>query len=233
RGRDGDLVAQFRIDEGPDALPTAIDVVRNTPWVSISRGCLSGLCERKTIVLDPLSLTPTATMTGGVVDVAVSGTRAYVITELPSEIRVVNVSDPLHPVVSTARATEGTPAPVAIASPGGDVLVLGEKLYSYSELGLNKTADRLASYVPAAEGGTSYADQRIATLGACAVITSRAFNPQFYALPQFGLAREAPVPSVVRSVAVSGDRLYVLTDHSIEVWSPAPLAQPPRHRPTR
>jgi hypothetical protein len=159
-------------------------------------------------------------------DVAVSGARAFVLTELPDEIRVLDVTDPAHPRQLAARASEGTRLPTSIAFADGVVYVLGEKLYEY-DANLNKLGEPLGAYVDDAALGVSYADQRVQVDGGCLAMTGRQFSPRLFTT---GLAPQTSfaTPSAARAIAMQAGRLYVLTDHSLEIWSSAPL--PPAAR---
>jgi hypothetical protein len=166
-------------------------------------------------------------MTGAVRDVVVSGTRAYVLTELPDEIRVLDVSDPAHPRQLGSRAPEGTRLPLSIAYSNGIVYVLGEKLVQYNENDLSKIAEPLGAYVDDPALGVTYADQRVRIDGGCLAMTGRQYSPQLFSTalaPQASFA----TPSAARGIAAQPGRLYVLTDHSLEVWSSAPLPLPAR-----
>ena len=112
-------------------------------------------------------------------DVVTSGTRAYVLTELPNEVRVVDISDPAHPSVLVSHATEGSQPPRAIAFANNTVYVLGEKLYAYSPTDLSKTGEQLTSYVTDPASGLTYVDQHLRADGACIALTGRQFAPQF------------------------------------------------------
>ena len=190
--------------------------INGAVFASIVRGCPLN-CEKKTIIFDARgALAQTASMSGAVRDVAVGGTRAYVLTDLPDEIRVVDISDPAHPRQIGSRAVEGTRPPVSIAYAAGVISVLGEKLYRYDE-NLAKIAEPLGAYVDDASIGVSYADQRVRIDGGCVAVTGRQFSPQlftsnFTSLPSF------PTPSPARAISMQGGRLYVLTDHSLEIW---------------
>ena len=204
-----------------DAQAVSINAVGAAVWASIVRGCTTGMCEKKTIVFDR-NLNQTVTMTGSVTDVAVSGNRAYAITDLPAEIRVLDVSDPLHPASITSRAADGTPMSIAYAN--GTIYVLGNTLASYTET-LTKTADILGAY--ASDGSVTYADQHIRASAACTVFTGRTFAPQILNTAAFAS------PSPARSLAAQGGTFYILTDHSLEIWSDQPLPKPARRAPAR
>jgi len=231
-GRDGNALATSTINETSD-LPPSIASAGGAAWASIAINCQSSGCEGKTIIFDPRSaFAQTATMTGSVRDVVTNGTRAYVLTELPNEVRVVDISDPAHPAVLVSRASEGTQPPRAIAFANNTVYVLGEKLYTYSPSDLAKTGEPLTSYVTDPASGVTYVDQHLRADGGCIALTGRQFSPQFLnGSPSIG----APTPSIAspavgRFVATQPGTFYFLTDYSLEIWSTKPLPPQPRHR---
>lgn len=207
-------IGQMTIDEGSDAQPLAIDTAGNAVWVSISRGCLTGGCQNKTLVLDPATLGVTSSMSGAVLDVVTSGNRAYALFEFPTEVRVIDIASPLQPsqllaIPSPNRAT-------SVAAHQGRVLVLGDRLYEYGENTMLLTGTHLAAITPDKA-------QQMRVDGNCLVITARGANPETYnaatlipAPPQYN------VPSPVRSIAILPGKLLLLTTHSLEVWSSLP-----------
>jgi hypothetical protein len=212
--------AQITLDEGSDAQFSAIDTAGNAVWVSLTRGCLTGACQKKTLVLDPASLAITATMTGAISDVVTSGTRAYVLTDLPAEIRVLNIADPLHPAqIIAAAAPESA---TSLAAYSGRVYVAGDRLYEYTESTLLLKATHLTAVTPDKA-------QQVRVDGSCLVITARGANPEAYDAATLAPAAAFEVPSSVRMMAVQNGRLVLLTGHSIEVWSTAPV-EPRRRR---
>ena len=228
-GREGNTLATSTINEGSDTQAQSIASAGGTAWASIFRNCLSSGCEGKTIVFDPKSaFAQTSTMTGVVRDVVSAGTRAYVLTEVPNEVRVVDISDPAHPSVLFSRASEGSQPPRAIAFANGTVYVLGEKLYSYSSTDLSKTGEQLGSYVTDPASGVTYVDQHLRADGACVAITGRQFSPQF--LPATPAIAS---PAAGRFVASQPGTIYFLTDYSLEIWSTKPLPTPARRRAAR
>jgi hypothetical protein len=235
-GREGNTIATSTINEGSDALAQSITTAGGAAWASVFIHCQSSGCEGKTIVFDPKSaFAQTSTMTGSVRDLVTSGTRAYVLTELPNEVRIVDISDPAHPSVLVTRASEGAQAPRAIAFANGTVYVLGEKLYSYSSSDLSKSGEQLASYVTDPASGVTYIDQHLRGDAGCVAITGRQFSPQFL---NGSPAIASPVPAIAspaagRFVATQPGTFYFLTDYSLEIWSTKPLALPPRHHASR
>jgi len=228
-GRDGNTLATSTINEGSDAQAQSIVSAGGTAWASVIVKCQSSGCEGKTIVFDPKSaFAQTSTMTGSVRDAVTSGTRAYVLTELPNEVRIVDISDPAHPSVLVTHATEGSQPPRAIAFANNTVYVLGEKLYTYSATDLSKTGEQLGSYLTDPASGVTYVDQHLRGDGACVAITGRQFSPQFLS----GSPAIAS-PATGRSVATQPGTFYFLTDDSIEIWSTKPLPPAPRHRAVR
>jgi hypothetical protein len=230
---DGALLRQATLDEGPDVQPLAITTVKDAVWVSIAKGCLIAACEKKTIVLDPASLVRTATLNGGATDVTTVADRAYALFDLPSEVRVLDVSDALHPVQIAARATEGAQPPVSIAFGSGTIFVLGEKLYLYNESLTTKTGEQFPTYVADATGAVAYVDQRVRVDGACVLITGRAFSPDMLSFPSFTVAQTIAVPAAVKSIASANGRLYLLTNYSLEVLSTSAPPAVPRRRAAR
>jgi hypothetical protein len=223
--RDGQPLGSALIAEGSDAQPLSIAAINGSAWASIVRGCPLN-CEEKTIVFDARGLTPlqTSTMTGAVRDVVVRGTRAYVLTELPNEIRILDVTDPAHPQPIAARPSEGTRLPTSIAYENGVVYVIGEKLYTYDD-SLTKLAETLGSYVDDPALGVTYADQRVRIQNDCLAVSGRAFSPQLFTR-LLSLPAALTTPAASRAIAMQPGRLYILTDQSIEIWSAAPLPAP-------
>jgi hypothetical protein len=227
-GRDGNALATSTINQTSD-LPPTIASAGGAAWASIAINCQSSGCEGKTIVFDPKSaFAQTSTMTGTVRDVVASGTRAYVLTELPNEVRVVDISDPAHPSVLVKTATEGSQPPRAIAFANNTVYVLGDKLYSYSPSDLSKTGEQLTSYATDPASGVTYVDQHLRADGACIALTGRQFSPQFLT----GSPSIAS-PAAGRFIATQPGTFYFLTDYSLEIWSTKPLPPAPRHRASR
>ncbi|HYC93525.1 MAG TPA: hypothetical protein VEO54_30240 [Thermoanaerobaculia bacterium] len=212
--------AQLALDEGSDAQMIGIETAGGAVWVSLSRGCLTGGCQKKTLVLDPASLAITSTMNGGTIDLAVAGTRAYALTDLPAEVRVLDIRDPLHPVqlVATAAPASAT----SLAAYSGRVYVAGDRLYEYAESTLLPRGTHLTAVAnpdPA---------QQVRVDGNCLVLTARGANPEAYDAATLAPATTFELPSNARAAAVSPGRLVILTGHSIEVWSTA--APAPRKR---
>lgn len=220
----GALLAQATLSEGADAQMLSIATARGAAWVSLSTGCTSGACVRRTLILDPGTLVVTATMQGAVRDVTVSGTRAYALFDQPNEMRVLDLAAPLQPsqIVAAPRPSTAT----SIAYENGRVHVLGDKLYTFAEATLAAQGERFAAISPDET-------QRIRIEGGCAIITGRSENPELHALPSFTAAATFPVPSLVRSIATSGGRAYVLTGHSLELWSTAPPDKSGKRRSVR
>ncbi|MCU1245167.1 MAG: hypothetical protein JWN02_1077, partial [Acidobacteria bacterium] len=227
--RDGDLLRQGTVSDGTDIVPISIAVVAGVPWVSISKGCLTGVCQKETVVLDPQSLVRTASLPGAVVDVTESGARAYALTDLPAAVNVINTADARHPFVIGSRAPEGSP--VSIAYSYGTIYLLGDKVYGYAEEGLAKTSEQLAA-VPA-DSTTVYAEQRLRLAGSCALLTGRREAPLFFAVPAWSAAGTFAAPAAVRAMAQTPGRFYLLTDDSIEVLANTPAPTPGKRRISR
>jgi hypothetical protein len=212
--------AQLALDEGVDAQMIGVETAGGAVWVSLSRGCLTGGCQKKTLVLDPASLAITSTMNGGTIDVVTAGTRAYALTDLPAEVRVLDVRDPLHPVqlVATAAPASAT----SLAAYSGRVYVAGDRLYEYAESTLLPRGTHLAAVT------NPDAAQQVRVDGNCLVLTARGAKPEASAASTPAPATTFQLPSTARAATVSPGRLVILTGHSIEVWSTTP--EPPRKR---
>ncbi|HUR80477.1 MAG TPA: hypothetical protein VM733_06905 [Thermoanaerobaculia bacterium] len=211
--------ATFTIDEGSDAQMLSIDTAGNAVWVSLSKGCTTGACQKKTLVLDPQSLAPSATLTGGITDVVTTGTRAYALLDFPSEIRVYNIADPLHPSQLIAAAAPSSAT--SIAAYPGRVYVAGDRLYEYTETTLLLKNTHLTAVTPDKA-------QQVRVDGSCLVITARSANPEAYDAATMAPATTFEVPSAVRTISTQTGTLTLLTNHSVEVWSTSP--SPPRKR---
>ncbi|HEX9985671.1 MAG TPA: hypothetical protein VGF69_20600 [Thermoanaerobaculia bacterium] len=222
--RDGYALGETTINDGPDTQPLAIHTAGNAVWVSISRGCLSAGCEKKTLVLDPRTLATTATLTGGVIDVVTSGSRAYALFDQPAEARVLNIADPLHPAATATRPTTAN----SIAFRNGTVYILGQELAVFNEQ--LQPVGSMFTAIP-----TPDPTQRVRLDGDCAIITGRGFNPATYtpSLPEWSNRSELEVPAAVRAMVVQPGRVLVLTDHSLEIWASTAAQPPARRRTTR
>ena len=219
----GVATAQKTIDEGADAQPLSIWTIGDAVWVSFVKGCQSGTCQKKTLILDPKTLAITSFLDGGVVDVTTAGTSAFAIFDQPAAVRVFDITSPLFPA-QTATVARPTAAS-AISHAGGKIYVAGDKVYSYNAQ-LVPQGDSLAP--------VTSSEQRLAIDGDCAVVTGRGASPQFYTLPSWTPAPSAlEVPSSVQSIATSAGRIVLLTEHSIELWTTTPPPSPKKRRAAR
>ncbi len=221
--RSGVLLAQTLINEGTDTQVLSIFTAGEAVWVTISKGCFSGTCQKRTLVLDPRTLAVTSSLEGGAVDVTVAGTRAFALLDLPVEIAAFDIANPLQPLMTAHR--EAPASAMSIAFANDRVLVLGDKLYKYTQ-----------SLVAAGEEfAASNADpQQIRVVGNCAIVTGRFDVPGLYHGGTFASFSLIELPSTALSVASVGDnRVYVLTEHSIEVWTLGPVAPAGRRRAVR
>ena len=211
----GTPIASASIDE-PDSQALSIATVGGAPWVSLVH-CGGGACDKKTIIFDN-KLTRTISLTGAIVDIVTSGSRAFAITDTPAELRVLSVADPTHPSIVASVPLDSTPSSIAYSS--GTIYVLGNGLAAYGEASLTKTADILTS--------TSSPDEHIRIDGSCAIVTGRDASPQLFTLPQFTAVNSFSTPATAHSLAAEPGVFYVLTDNSLEIWSTAPLPSPSR-----
>lgn len=209
------------LNEGTGVTPISINAVAGAPWISYSRGCTTTGCEKRTDVLDPQSLVRTSSISGGVVDVTTSATRACAIFDLPADVRVYDVDDALHPSVVTSRVNDVNA--VAIATSNGTVYLLADKAYAYSESSLTPIGEQLPSLQP-----STPADVVIDS--GCVTITGRSPGIESYTFPQWTATSGVAVPGTVRTMALSGGRFLILTDYSIEVWSRSTQANNPKRR---
>ena len=221
--RSGVRGTQTLINEGADTQVLSIFSAGDAVWVAISKGCFAGACQKRTLVLDPRTLAVTASLEGAAVDVTVAGTRAYALLDLPSEIAAFDIANPLQPVISARVAAPATAKSIAFGT--DRVLVLGDKLYKYTP-GLVAAGEDLAV--------STATQQQIRVSGNCAIVIGRSINPALYDTRGIGSASGIEVPSTARSIAAAGDsRVYVLTEHSIEVWTIEPVPSRSRRRSVR
>jgi hypothetical protein len=223
--RAGVAFAQTSIREGFDSQPVSIHTAGNAVWASIALGCtVQGCRERKTVVLDPNTLAVTATMTGTVTDVAVSGTRAYALFAFPDEIRVLNIADALHPAPIVTAAAPALASSIAYAP--NKVYVLAGKVFGYAESTLTLAEERLTAVTPSAS-------QRIRIDGTCALVARDNEAPALFNLPSWSAsASPFALPSNLHSFVVQPSLLLFLTDHSLETAYPTTTGPNPRRRAT-
>jgi hypothetical protein len=221
----GQLVTSATINEGSDVVPLAIHATSGAVFVSISRGCLTGGCEKKTLVYDPRTLEVKSTMTGALVDLVQVGTRAWAITDLPAELRALNLNDPVRPSIAASKPLEGSAT--TLTAVGGNVYTLGDRLYAYRDTDLAATGQQLDSAAVTAAF--------VRSSGTCAVLTRNGATELFDALSPAAWSSRGSLqlPAGVRSIVASGTKLVILTDYSIEVYSSAAPAAPARRRPTK
>lgn len=220
----GALLAQRSLDEGPDAQPLAIFTVGNAVWVSLSRNCSSGNCEKRTVVLDAANLNATSSMPGGAEQVVAAANRAFALFDLPSSLRAIDITDPLHPATLASVARPN--ASRSIAFDGALVQVLADKLYAFNQTTLEPAGERL-------DAMPSNATQQITIGEQCAVITGRGEQPLLFSLPSWVEATPLEVPSPVISAAQQDDRLLLLTGHSLEIWATGNVERPGKRRAVR
>jgi hypothetical protein len=224
--RAGVMLAQANISEGFDSQMLTIRTAANAVWASLAVGCtIQGCRERKTLVLDPNTLAVTATMTGSITDVTVSGDRAYALVSFPDEIRVLNVADPQHPSQIVFAAAPAFASSIAFSA--GKVYVLAGKIFGYSESTLTVVEEHLNAV-------TANASHRIRIDGNCALVSRDANAPIAYDLPSWTPAATTfTLPSNLRSFHLQPNMLLFLTEHSLDLAYPTPAGKPPRRRASR
>jgi hypothetical protein len=214
---DGTLLVERTIINITDSVPLRISVIRGVPWVAGSKDCLH--CAEQTTLIDPQTLVPVGTQSGGIVDVSVDGNTAYAIVSLPNELRAINATDPQHPSVIAAQPVDAAAHLTAIAETNGTVYALGDKVYVYS------TALAATGTFP------SNSTTLLRVAGDCALLTG--LTSQLYKLPAFTAAPTPGVPAPAQSLAVQSGSAFIVTDDSLEIWAATALATPVRRRPTR
>ncbi|HVT02073.1 MAG TPA: hypothetical protein VHL58_01715 [Thermoanaerobaculia bacterium] len=223
----GRNVGEYQMSEGDDAIALDLHSAAGGLYLSLSRGCSSGNCEKKTLVLDPRSgITLASTLTGLVVDISTNANRAYAIFDTPGELRVLNVTDPFHPVTVAARASEGNPVSVAFSVLRATVYTIGSKVFAYTEASLAPAGQILDTFTLDPSGRLTYLDQQLHIDGDCAVVTGRTFSPALYNVTGAATwvpAGAMPTAAAAKSADLQNGFLYVLTDYSLEVWSKSPL----------
>lgn len=228
-------LASFQIDEGADVVAHRIFFIAGALHVTFTRGCSAGACEKKTIVLDPRNgLQQTASYSGALLDAVDSGTIAFIVTELPAEIRQLDIRDPWHPAAVKSVAAEGNPVSIAYSDAQRSVYTLGAKLYAYDSASLAKRGELLQPWVVDPSGRITYLDQRVRISGSCGVIAGREFDPLFFDITgplAWGGPTRLPSPAAVRGVGRLDGAWYFLSDYSLEAWSEG--AQPERGRGVR
>ena len=214
---------------GSDVQPLAIFVAGNAVWVSISRGCLSGGCEKVTLVLDPVTLVQSDQLTGGVTDVATVGTHAYALVDFPAELRVYDINNPAHPAQLAVRPITDTNAPLSVDGNASTVFTLGETLTTYTAASLTLVSTQLAPFTGVA-GANVYSDQRLRGESPCMLLSGRNANTIYLTSNTEAWTPGVVInaPSFVRSAAYVSGTFYLLTDHSLEVYSTSPLPKTPK-----
>ncbi|HXI14274.1 MAG TPA: hypothetical protein VNM92_16770 [Thermoanaerobaculia bacterium] len=219
----GTPVADYQINEGSETVPLTIAAIAGALYVSVSR-CPGGVCENKTVVLDPRNgmIAPSATMSGAIVDVVVEGTRAFVLSNFPREIRIFNLADPYRPALVNSRVPEGAPVSIAYDARVDTLYTLGSTVIGYDPLSLSRKGELLNPYVAESTGRLTINDQRLRIFGDCAVVVGREFGPQFFEIKSaliWSPELVAPSPAAFRSIFTRSGFLYLLSDYSLEVRS--------------
>jgi hypothetical protein len=225
--------APFQMNEGADASALGLLSAGEVLYLALQRGCSSGTCEKKTLILSTTggTLAQIGSLTGAMLDVEVHGDRAFALFDDPDEVRVLG----LQGAVIASAAAEGNAVAIGWSSSHRTVYTLGQRIYGYDDQTLAKTAELLEAYTPDPTGSVSYADQSLTIDGACAILAGRRSTPQVFRIvsPVDWQVVGAPaVPAPVRRVVSLGSTHYLLTDYSVEIWSTT-LPDIRRRRPVR
>ncbi|MFA6957543.1 MAG: hypothetical protein WC538_16850 [Thermoanaerobaculia bacterium] len=220
----GTVTTTYKVNESGDQRMIGMRAVAGALWLTVETNCLSGACDLRTLVLDPRStLVKSATLQGGASSATADGTKAWAIFSVPAEIRAYNVIDPYHPVQLTQRASSGNPVAIAHDAARAVVYAVGQRVYAYSDAQLNEAGTLLDPYVNDPSGRVGYVDQQIYVTGNCALITGRSFSPLLYRINGAATWSAEPLPgsgaAAVRSSVVTGGKVYLLSDYSLEIWS--------------
>ena len=209
-GIDGSVIAQATINEGSDAEPLLIATANGAVWVAISKGCLTGGCEKRTLIFD---LAQQRARADGVArrrrrrrhdERQPRHTRSSI---LPSEIRSYDVSDPFHPAQLVTHATEGARrAALDRVREQHRLRARRKTLHVRRFVAGENQRTSLDAYVNDPAGVVTFADQQIRADGNCAVVSGRAFSPLTFALPAFSASTSFATPAVVKSIASTNGR---------------------------
>ena len=232
----GAPAGEVRIEESIDVVPFSIRSVAGTLWVSVSRDCLSGQCENVTVVVDLAGGAPVKAdeIDGVLIDAFVGDSVAWVITDLPREIRRFNVSDPAHPLLVASVASEGNPRSIVRSTVTGRVYTLGSRLIVRDVTTLAKAGEMFEPWSADPSGRVSFIDQRVAILGDCGFVSGRTFDLQLFDIRgplDWSPVEIEPSSSPGRSTVVESETFYLLTSHSMEAWNEKP--PPARRRAVR
>jgi hypothetical protein len=231
-GLGGIEVASYQLEGGADAVPIGLRSIGPALHLSYLRGCSAGNCEKRTIVLDPRNgLVETSSYGGGIVDAVSDGSVAFVITDLPSELRRLNLADPFHPVVTAAVPLDEAAVSISWSAARSRLYLLGDRLSVHDAGSLTRLDQQLEPWRADPSGRLSYEDQRITVEGDCLLITGRWFAPRLLRLADLTPAGSLTVPSAVRQTATAGGLRLFLTEHSLEVMNEGSAGRPRSARP--
>lgn len=215
----GTVVAQLAIAEAADQRMDGLHAIGGALWVSLTRGCSTGNCEKKVLVVGASSgLVVTSSLPDGVVDVVSSGQRAWVLSDTPRELRVYDISSPGAPSLAGSVALAGDP--ISVAHAGGSVWTLGSTLRRWSET-LQPLGEFLDPWTPDPSGRVSYIDQKVREAGGCLLVAGREASPRLYDVSAGSPLAVAVPPSAgaVRGVATFGGFAHLLGETFLEGWT--------------
>lgn len=214
----GEAKDSVELPRGGDFVALDLESVGGALHASYRRGCSEGACEKRTEVLDPDSLDITASLEGGVIASTVSGDTAYVITDLPRAIRRLDVSDPLHPVVTTTRLLDEDFVSVAWDVSRSAVWILGDRLVRLDPVSLATQSEFLEPWEADEGGQLSYNDQEVRVNGGVLIVSGRAPGPAIWVDGNpAGTPAVWATPAAARRMEPLRDGIIVMTDSSIEI----------------
>jgi hypothetical protein len=223
-GRDssGRVVARLEIAEAADQQMNGMVAVGEALWVSLTHGCASSGCQKKTLVVGTAGgLVVGVTLPGGILDAVWSGERAWALSDSPREVRIYDISAPETPSLVASAPAAGDP--VSIARGAGHVWTLGARLARYSE-SLQPQEELLAPWTADPSGRVTYIDQKVRAAGDCLIVAGREPAPRVYHVTA-GTPREVGAPAAagaVRDITESGGTIHLLGEHSLEGWTTLP-----------
>ncbi|MDX1584520.1 MAG: hypothetical protein R3338_13070, partial [Thermoanaerobaculia bacterium] len=234
-GGQGETVATGEVSALDDASFLSIHSANDAVLVSLLEGCFGTGCRKRTVVMTPQSgtLVTGSEIEGEIVALSQSGERLAVLTDLPGEIRLYDMSSSTsNPSLVASRAIEEDAYAIALDAERNAIYAIGERVIVFSIPSLDVVGELLEPFDPTL--GLPAVDQRIVVHGDRAVLTGRSSSVLVYRID--GPAEWTPVetidlPGVVRELSRDGSLLVGLTEYSIELLDFGP--PPDRRRAIR